>query len=461
MLHQGAQRNYIENRVNLPTAKSSAEIARDVPPGIRARAFFSSRVPQAHVLDYYRTTLDDYLKGGIGRDECRNRMRRFAREHGLDDGSNALTNIASTSRLNLIIDQNAKMAKAVGVYERMYSPGNLEAFPYVIYRASVRSKTPRSSHQKYDGMIIRKDDPWLRTHTPPWEFNCTCELEECCAKKAGKSPERIKTPTPPDKLRIESQSGFAFDPAQAFEENDISSLTPVSRASIIKEAEEAVRDQELGSVGIITAPPLTGRQIPRRDLPAGDRVKSGFDAMRESAREEIRNAGLDPDNLPDYETVNKVFGESGRQGKNIPGAVIDKFPEEPFEVTKLNQRAAESAGLPGIVPVKLGRGNTHYGIEHLWRNHKELFVDPETAIRLLKETLGNPNCRVVVSLKRAMVTVGTRSNLQKVPICLKRIVLHNPKTQAYCVLVWDGKELKLVSWNNAGDDYGDSEWTLK
>ncbi len=405
--------------------------------------------------DYYRATLDDYLKGGIGRDECRNRMRRFAREHGLDNGSNALTNIASTSRLNLIIDQNAKMAKAVGVYERMYSPGNLEAFPYVIYRASVRSKTPRSSHQKYDGMIIRKDDPWLRTHTPPWEFNCTCELEECSAKKAGKSPERIKTPTPPDKVTVDSRSGYSFDPAHAFERFDLSSLQPVSRASILRQAEEAVRDQKLGSVGLIAAPPLQGGAP--SPLPELGAVKDGFDAMRESAREEIRNAGLDPDNLPDYETVNKVFGESGRQGKNIPGTVIDKFPEEPFEVAKLNQRAAESTGLPGIVPVMFGRGNAHYGIEHLWRNHKELFVNPETAIRLLKETLGNQNCRVVVSLKRAMITQRGK----RVPICLKRIVLHNPETQAYCVLVWDGKELKLVSWNNAGDDYGDSEWTLK
>lgn len=47
------------------------------------------------------------------------------------------------------------------------------------------------------------------------------------------------------------------------------------------------------------------------------------------------------------------------------------------------------------------------------------------------------------------------------PICLKRIVLHNPKTQTYCVMVWDGKVLKLVSWNNAGDDYGNTEWVLK
>nr|DAG78852.1 MAG TPA: hypothetical protein [Caudoviricetes sp.] len=30
-----------------------------------------------------------------------------------------------------------------------------------------------------------------------------------------------------------------------------------------------------------------------------------------------------------------------------------------------------------------------------------------------------------------------------------------------CVLVWDGKELKLVSWNNAGDNYGNTEWALR
>ncbi|MDD3155432.1 MAG: hypothetical protein PHS41_11245 [Victivallaceae bacterium] len=93
-------------------------------------------------------------------------------------------------------------------------------------------------------------------------------------------------------------------------------------------------------------------------------------------------------------------------------------------------------------------------------NAEELFTDPDTAIRLLKETIGNPNCRVVVSLKRAVKTTGTRSNLEKVPICLKKIVLHNPREKTYCVMGWDGKELKLVSWNNAGDDYGDSEWAL-
>lgn len=459
MPQESARSNYIRNRVNLPTAKSSAEIARDIPAAIRAQSFFSARVADARVLDYFRTTLDSYLTGKIGRDECRALMRECARVNGKDDGTESLRNLASTARLELIIKQNAKMAKAVGVYERMYSPGSLEAFPYVIYHASVRSRTPRSEHKKYDGMIFRKDDPWLRTHWPPWEFNCTCELEECSAKRAGKTPELIRPPTPPDKMTVDSRSGYSFDPAHAFETFDLSTLQPVSRASILRQAEDAVRDRKLGSVGLIAAPPLEGSAP--SPLPELGTVKDGFDAMKETARRELEDAGLDPDHLPDYETVNKVFGESGRQGKNIPGAVIDKFPQEPFEVTKLNHRAAESAGLPENVPVMLGRGNPHYGIEHLWRNHKELFADPDAAIRLLKETLGDQNCRVVVSLKRAVVTERRNQMSVKVPICLKRIVLHNPQTQAYCVLVWDGKELKLVSWNNAGDDYGDSEWTLQ
>ena len=126
----------------------------------------------------------------------------------------------------------------------------------------------------------------------------------------------------------------------------------------------------------------------------------------------------------------------------------------------LNKRAAVATGL-GEVPITLGAGNIRNGIEHLWRNHKEMFADPEQAIKVLQETLGNENCRVVVSLKRAVTDQVIHEKTQKVPVCLKRIVLHNPSTQSYCVMIWDGKELKLVSWNNAGDDYGNDKWSLR
>ena len=76
------------------------------------------------------------------------------------------------------------------------------------------------------------------------------------------------------------------------------------------------------------------------------------------------------------------------------------------------------------------------------------------------ETLGNPNFRVVVSLERIAIKSGSRGKQKKSSICLKRIVLHNPQKKNYCVMVYDGQELKLVSWHNANEDYGNAEWSL-
>ena len=454
---EGREREFIANRVNLPTSKSSTQIAADIPPEIRARAFFSARVAEAHIIERFREISDRYSSGEISRDEARHLLRQYATAHGKDDGSKGLRNLASTARLNLILDQNAKMARAVGQYEAMHRPAALKMFPYVIYQASVGSKSPRDSHRKYDGMVIDKRDPWLRTHWPPWEFGCNCDLLNCSEKKA-KTLGSIKPMSKPEDVKIESDSGFAFDPATWFDTNDITNLKPESRARILQQAETAVKDQRLGTVGVIVAPAeKEPKPVP---IPGIEQVKQGFEAMKQAAVQELQSVGLDPNDLPDYKKVNQAFETAGIQGKNITSKVKDKFPAAPFEVAKLNKRAAAATGL-GEVPITLGAGNSRNGIEHLWRNHKEMFADPELAIRVLQETLGNENCRVVVSLKRAVDTTGKRGEWQKTPICLKRIVLHNPSTQSYCVMVWDGQALKLVSWNNAGDDYGNDEWSLK
>lgn len=458
MLRNGVQADYISRRINLPTAKNHASLVQDVDARIKAQSFFSARVAEAHILDRLRTMSDAYSRGEISLGEARNKLKDFLKLQGYDPRQSGLRNLASTARLNLILKQNAAMAKSAGEWARMHDPDAMKVFPYVRYHARNDRRT-RGEHAHLDGKIFRKDDPFLKTHTPPWEFNCRCWLEEITEKAAGKTPELIQKPTPLEEVKVESRSGFSFDPEHAFEIQDLGNIQPMSRAAIVRQAEEAVRDERLGNVGMITAPAISGEKP--APLPNLRKVKDGFDAMKDSARKEIQSVGLDPDNLPDYQEVNRAFQTAGRQGKNIPKDVVDKFPKDPFEVAKLNQRATESAGLPADTPVMLGRGNPHNGIEHLWRNHKELFIDPDKSARLLKETLGDPNCRVVVSLKRAMVTSGKRDKLQKVPICLKRIVLHNPQTKTYCVMVWDGNALKLVSWNNADANYGNKEWTLK
>ena len=451
MLRNGSQADFIRNQVNMPTDLSHAELVQKVSPKIKAQAFFSARVADARILEKLRSISDGYSRGEFGLADARNQLKDFLRSEGYNPHQAGLRNLASTARLNLILRQNAAMAHAAGEWARMRDPDALTVFPYVRYHAR-RDNKVRSSHSDLDGKIFHKLDPFLKTHTPPWEFNCRCYLEEITAKEAGKEPEKIQKPTPPEQVKVESSSGFSFDPEHVFEEFDLTTVK--SRANIVRQAEEAVKNQQLDNVGLIVAPAESGiKSVP---LSGAAQVRSGFEAMKSAARKELEDVGLDPDNLPDYKTVNEAFARAGKQGKNIVAAVRDKFPPEPFEVARLNHRAAEAAGLPDL-PVMLDSGNQRHGIEHLWRNHKELFVDPDQAIKILRETLGNENCRVVVSLKRAMETQRGR----KVPICLKRIVLHNPKTQSYCVMVYNGKQLKLVSWNNAGDDYGHAEWSLK
>ena len=231
-----AEQRYIRNRKNLPTDLTSKAISRNIPAQIRARSFFSARVAEAHILNRFRNIIDQYMTGKIGRDEARNLMLEYARANGRDDGTRAITNLASTARLNLIIDQNAAMAAAVGQYEHMYSPSNKKVFPYVIYRASVGSHKPRPEHQKYDGHIFSKDDPWLKSHWPPWDFGCHCQLENCTEKKANKTPDLIHDPE--EVSNDAPKSGYSFDPSHAMGEFDLTSIkTPEQRGSIREDSE--------------------------------------------------------------------------------------------------------------------------------------------------------------------------------------------------------------------------------
>ena len=102
------------------------------------------------------------------------------------------------------------MAAAAGRWAAMNDPAVLKRFPYVIYHAK-KDSYARNSHTTLDGKIFRKDDPFLTTHTPPWEFNCRCWLENCDEKTAGGKAE---PPTPPDKVKVESKSGFELDNGQ-------------------------------------------------------------------------------------------------------------------------------------------------------------------------------------------------------------------------------------------------------
>jgi len=210
--HFTGREDWISRRKNLPTARNSREISEELNAKIRAQAFFSARVAEGHILDRLREVSDAFTRGEIGQAEARTRLKEFLVSQGYDPQDGSLTNLASTSRLNLILEQNARMGYAVGRWQEGMDPDVKERFPCWRYVGST-ALSPRDSHARYAGHVYAKDDPVWHSIFPPSDFGCKCSVEDCDAPPE-KAPKEI---TPPE-------SGFAFDPAHAFEEFDYDAI---------------------------------------------------------------------------------------------------------------------------------------------------------------------------------------------------------------------------------------------
>ena len=224
----------------MPTEKSHAELVSDVASQIKARAFFSARVAEGHILDRLRDVSDRYSRGEMGLGEARNMLKDFLRGQGLDPHQAGMRNLASTGRLNLILRQNAAMAKAAGEWKRMHDPDQMAVFPFVRYHSRNDGRT-RGSHDALDGKIFDKNDPFLKTHTPPWEFNCRCWLEEITAKEAG---DDVQPMTKPEDVRVESESGFVFDPEEGLGTFDLTSIKDAELREKTRDGVEQILAEE-------------------------------------------------------------------------------------------------------------------------------------------------------------------------------------------------------------------------
>ncbi len=419
---------YLGSKVAVPTAMKSAELALspEFNGKVKMHAFFSAQVTQANVLEEFKRQAESVARGEMGYNEARNRMQSFLAAQGVgqveldkeaegyDPKAAGMSNIASTRRIELILRQNVDMARSVGRKQVSESPGVVAAYPYYRYIARMDKRT-RAEHAKLNNLVLPKDDPFWATHTPPWEFGCRCDLEDCDEEEAAKygigtavtkeNPEggadfaQVDNPETGPVNVNPPESGFVFRPAEAMAVQDMSLVQKVeARREILARMESILPEDQVLKV-TSTAPVDQASQVMPLNL------------------KEIR--GL----------VEKV--------------AAGKLPEQKVSLGDLLPEHVDAIGLP---PTKASISYTspgverQFGVAHNLKNHDEVAADAERTLKIWANTIWNTGARVKYVAKGKM----------------RRMVLLNVDTNEIAVLIRKGEgwDLEMAStWDKVPKSY--------
>ena len=179
-----------------------------LPDQLKQRAFTVAGIEQ---LDAVRKIRDAVAKlpDGASWDEAKKEIAAqispFVGDGGMDA---AARDKAAKARAEFLLRTHGFQAYAVSRHQQQMS--TVKSHPYWMYE-TVGDNRVRAGHAKLDGKVLRADDPWWKTHYPPWDWGCRCvviALDEEDAQEFGISKSG-DMPWP------ERSDSYSFDPSDA------------------------------------------------------------------------------------------------------------------------------------------------------------------------------------------------------------------------------------------------------
>lgn len=167
-------------KTNIGTSKWS-----DLWESAHARAFSVAGATSDALLKDFRAAIGKALSEGTTLQEFRKDFDAIVAKNGWRHSG------TPGFRAGIIYDTNLNMAFAAGRYAQMTEPATLKVFPYWTYKHS-GARHPRLQHKAWNGLTLRADDGFWKTHYPPNGFRCGCWVEPQTAgdlRRAGREPD--------------------------------------------------------------------------------------------------------------------------------------------------------------------------------------------------------------------------------------------------------------------------------
>lgn len=144
---------------------------------------------QALVGDF-RREVAKALEQGTSLQEFRKSFDQIVAKHGWEHTGQP------GWRSRVIYETNLSMAYSAGRWSQQTEPETLAAFPFLQYVHS-GALHPRLQHVAWNGLTLRADDPFWKSHYPPNGWHCGCRARSVSARglqRMGKSgPDRAPT----------------------------------------------------------------------------------------------------------------------------------------------------------------------------------------------------------------------------------------------------------------------------
>lgn len=150
-------------------ALARSETVKAMAPRLRARAVAAAGVEDAKVLGAVREACAKVPEGKDWRE-----ARKEVAE-AIGDKS------AARRRAELVLRTQCETARAQARWAEMRRQA--DTMPYLMYD-TMRDENVRPSHKALDGKIFRIDDPFWKTHYPPWDWGCRCTVIQMDAEQA-------------------------------------------------------------------------------------------------------------------------------------------------------------------------------------------------------------------------------------------------------------------------------------
>ena len=179
----------------------------DLPAQLKQRAFTVAGIEQMDALRRIRDAIAK-LPEGASWDEAKKDVAEKISPYAGGDMK------AARARAEFQLRTHGFQAYAVARHQEQTATADV--LPYWKYE-TVGDSRVRAAHAALDGKVLRADDPWWKTHYPPWDWGCRCivnALDEEDALDIGVT-DSADMPTPG---RSES---FTFDASDASGELDM------------------------------------------------------------------------------------------------------------------------------------------------------------------------------------------------------------------------------------------------